>query len=394
VTEVVWLTSSYPWPGDTVSGIFFRTQAQALARAGLSLGVVAPIPAVPWPLNHARRKWRNHALAPRTQQDGDVSIARPRFPNVPGQPSWARPDRFIAGAAWRTREQWLGARLVHGHYSIIGLAAERLAARAGVPYVLTFHGGDINWWPDLHPERREDLKACIRGAAAVYTVSGALKTIVGDLAGVDAFHLPLGVNHRAIDQAALPRLEARRALGLPEDRIMVLFVGRVVPVKGVPELVSAVLELGDPFTTVLVGPGHLTGLGMDDPRARGRLVYAGAQPHDQVIRYMAAADVLVLPSYGEGLPTVLVEAGSLALPVIASSVGGIPEILGDGRGTILPEVSAEAVRDALSAYATSQDAARAAGERLRAHVLSEYDVDVNAARLLASYRSIIDNRTY
>jgi teichuronic acid biosynthesis glycosyltransferase TuaC len=262
-----------------------------------------------------------------------------------------------------------------------------------VPYVLTFHGGDINWWPDLHPERREDLKACIRGAAAVYTVSGALKALVGDLAGVDAFHLPLGVNHRAIQQAALPRLEARRALGLPEDRIVVLFVGRVVPVKGVPELVEAVLELGDPFTTVIVGPGSLAGLGSDDPRARGQLVYAGAQTHDMVIRYMSAADVLILPSYGEGLPTVLVEAGSLAMPVIASSVGGIPEILGDGRGTILPEVSAGAVRDALTGFAASPDDARAAGQRLRAHVLSDYDVDVNAVRLLASYRSIIGDPT-
>lgn len=393
MTEVVWLTSSYPWPGDTVSGIFFRTQAQALVRAGLSLEVVAPIPAVPWPLNHARRKWRNHSLAPREQRDGDISISRPRFPNVPGQPSWARPDRFISDAAWRTRGQWQGARLVHGHYSIIGLAAERLAARAGVPYVLTFHGGDINWWPDLHPERREDLKACIRGAAAVYTVSGALATLVRSLAGVEAFHLPLGVDHRDIGEAALPRQEARRALGLPDDRIIVLFVGRVVPVKGVPELVSAALELGDPFTTILVGPGHLAGLGTDDPRSKGRLVYAGAQPHGEVIRYMSAADVLVLPSYGEGLPTVVVEAGSLALPVIASSVGGIPEILGEGRGTILPEVSVGAVRDALAAFAASPDAARAAGERLRAHVLSQYDVDVNAARLLASYRSVIDART-
>ena len=117
-------------------------------------------------------------------------------------------------------------------------------------------------------------------------------------------------------------------------------------------------------------------------------MYAGSQPHDEVIRYMSAADVLVLPSYGEGLPTVLVEAGSLGLPVIASSVGGIPEILGDGRGTILPEVSAGAVRDALAAFAAAPDTARAQGERLREHVYRDYDVDVNAGRLVEHYRAI------
>ncbi len=300
------------------------------------------------------------------------------------------PDRFTADAAWRDRQRWAGARLVHGHYSIIGLAAERLAARASVPYVLTFHGGDLNWWPDLHPERLGDLRRAIRGAAAVYTVSGALADRVRSLAGIEALHLPLGVHHDAIAAAALPRLEARRALGLPDDRLLVLFVGRLVPVKGVPELVEAVLELGDPFSIVLVGPGPLAGLGTDDRRGQGRIVYAGSRTHDEVVRYMSAADVLVLPSYGEGLPTVLVEAGSIGLPVIASAVGGIPELLGDDRGVILPEVSTGAVRDALRVFRDSPDVARAAADRLRAHVLRDYDVDRNATRLLASYRSIMD----
>lgn len=390
MTEVVWLTSSYPWSGDTVSGIFFRTQARALSRAGLSLAVVAPIPAVPWPLAHFSAKWRSHSLAPRFEQDGEIAVMRPRFPNIPRQPSWAMPDRFTADAAWRDRRRWDGARLVHGHYSIIGLAARRLAARAGLPYVLTFHGGDLNWWPDLHPERLVDLQETIRGAAAVYTVSGALAERVRSLAGVEALHLPLGVHHDAIAAAALPRVEARRALGLSDDRILVLFVGRLVPVKGVPELVSAVIELGDPFTTVLVGPGPLAGLGTEDPRADGRIRYAGSRSHDEVVRYMSAADVLVLPSYGEGLPTVLVEAGSIGLPVIASAVGGIPELLGDDRGVILPEVSTSAVREALVAFRDSPEAARAAAERLHALVRRDYDVDRNAARLLESYRSIID----
>ena len=388
MTDVVWLTSSYPWSGDTVSGIFFRTQAQALVRAGLSVAVVAPVPAVPWPLAHLSAKWRSHSLAPREERDGEIAVVRPRYLNVPRQPSWAMPDRFIAGAAWRARDRWAGARLVHGHYSIIGLAARRLARRADVPYVLTFHGGDINWWPDLHPERVDDLREAVRGAAAVFTVSGALAERVRSLTGVEALHLPLGVDHRGIAAAALPRLEARRALGLPDDRLVILFVGRLVPVKGVREFVAAVLELGDPFTAVLVGPGPLAGLGTDDPRAKGRLVYAGARLHDEVVRYMAAADVLVLPSFGEGLPTVLVEAGSIGLPVIASAVGGIPELLGDDRGAILPEVSIGAVRDALIAFPASPDRALAAADRLRVHVLRDYDVDRNAAQLLARYREI------
>jgi len=392
VTEVVWLTSSYPWSGDPVGGIFFRTQALALARAGLALTVVAPVPAVPWPLAHLSAKWRGHSRVPREELDGDIQVLRPRFLNVPGQPSWAMPDRLIADAAWRTHGRWPAARLIHGHYSIIGLAACRLARRAEVPYALTFHGSDINTWPSVHPERLDDLRATIREAAAVFAVSGALASRIRELAGVEPVHLPIGVDHRAIAAIAVPRDEARRALDLPENRIIVLFVGRLVRDKGVLELVSAVLDLGDPFLAVFVGAGPEHGHGTDDPRAGGRLLFRGAQPHQEVIRYMAAADVLVLPSYSEGLPTVLVEAGSIGLPVIGSAVGGIPDLLGDGRGTVMPDVTPASIRDALVSFRASADDRRVRAERLRLHVLERYDVDRNAGRLLAYYREIAGSR--
>jgi teichuronic acid biosynthesis glycosyltransferase TuaC len=103
---------------------------------------------------------------------------------------------------------------------------------------------------------------------------------------------------------------------------------------------------------------------------------------------MSAADVLVLPSYSEGLPTVLVEAGSLGLPVIASAVGGIPELLGNDRGTTLPDVSRASIAAALTRFLDDRSAAEAAAARLREFVVRDYDVDTNAARLVARYRSI------
>ena len=219
MTDVAWLTSSYPWAGDTVGGIFFRTQARALARAGLDVTVLAPVPAVPWPLAHLSAQWRAHSLAPRVERDGPVEVVRPRYLNLLGEPSWALPDRFIADAAWRTRDHWSGARLIHGHYSLVGLAAWRLARRAGLPFVLTFHGSDLNTWPDRHPERLEDLRTAVREAAAVFAVSGALGARLRALTGVEAVHLPIGIDHRSVEAAARPRLEARRMLDLPADRV-------------------------------------------------------------------------------------------------------------------------------------------------------------------------------
>ena len=119
--------------GDPVAGIFFRTQAQALARLGVALTVVAPTPATPWPLSRLRGRWRLHAASPRIEHDGAVTVIRPRFLNVPGQPAWAAADRFVARATWGSRRRWESARLIHGHYAVTGLAAWRLAVARGFP---------------------------------------------------------------------------------------------------------------------------------------------------------------------------------------------------------------------------------------------------------------------
>ena len=83
----------------------------------------------------------------------------------------------------------------------------------------------------------------------------------------------------------------------------------------------------------------------------------------------------------------LVEAGSVGLPVIASGVGGIPELLGEDRGTILSGVSVEAVAAALRWFLAHGPEAELAAQALRTHVHTEYDVNTNARRLLAHYRS-------
>jgi teichuronic acid biosynthesis glycosyltransferase TuaC len=326
------------------------------------------------------------------ENDGAIPVLRPRYVNVPTEPSWALPDRMISYATWRVRRSWRAARLVHGHYAITGIAAWRVAKRAGLPLILTFHGSDINIWPDEHPERGRDLRSAVQGAAAVIAVSAALAGRVRSLTGVEAIHLPLGSDLAAIQAAAQPRATARRALGLPEDGSIALFVGHLKRAKGVRVFVDGVLAAGSEFRGVLVGDGPEHGYGLESSAARNRITYVGAQTHATVPRYMSAADVLVLPSSSEGLPTVIVEAGALGVPVIASDVGGVAELLGSDRGVQLADLSADAVSAALRDIRANPDAARARADRLSAHVRDRYSADANARRLAAIYRSVIDGR--
>jgi teichuronic acid biosynthesis glycosyltransferase TuaC len=388
VTDALWVAPGYPWDAQPVGGVFYQTQARALARAGLDITVASPTPWAPWPLCRVRTRWGEYAAAPPIAIDEGVTVVRPRYPNVPGEPAWAAPDRLIARCVWGARASWRGARIVHGHSAVTGLAAWRLARRIRLPLVLTFHGSDLNTWPDHNPDRVPDLRAAVREARAVIAVSAALAGRVEEITGVTAIHLPLGSDHRSLARLARPRDEARATLGLVDERIIVLFVGNLLATKGVREFVDALLTIDDRFFGVIVGDGPERGYGTGDPRAAWRVQYRGAVPHSEIPRYLSAADVLVLPSHGEGLPTVLVEAGSLGLPVIASAVGGIPGLLGDDRGAILREVSSEAIVEALLTFEWDRPAAAAAAARLRSHVLAEHDVDLNARRLLDLYESI------
>lgn len=390
MTDAVWITPGYPWDEEPVGGIFYQTQAEALARRGWEIAVLCPTPWAPWPLSRVRMRWRHYANVPRFAVDRHVTVSRPRYLNVPGQPAWAFADRVMARAAWRARVDWMGARLIHGHSVVEGLAAWRVSRLAGIPLVLTFHGSDINTWPDAHPNRLDDLRTAVREARVVIAVSAALAERVRALTGVKALHMPIGVNLRSLAESAIPRREARRILGLPDDRVVVLFVGNLIRAKGVRELADAILGLGDPFLGVFVGAGPEARYGIAGAGRNTLLEYAGERPHDDVVRYMSAADVFVLPSYSEGLPTVLVEAGALGLPVIASSVGGIPELLGRDRGTILKDGTAQEISATLRHFLSIREQADAAARRMREHVADAYDVDVNAARLIECYRSVTE----
>jgi glycosyltransferase involved in cell wall biosynthesis len=158
------------------------------------------------------------------------------------------------------------------------------------------------------------------------------------------------------------RMNARRALGLAEQGRIALFVGDLKEEKGVLDLLAAFCRLqperggGKPFHLVLVGEGVLEREAQkyaSQLPLRGRIRIVGPKPAADVARYLAAADVLVLPSWAEGMPNVVLESLSAARPVVATRVGGIPDVVESGRTGLLipprdPNALAGALHDALT----------------------------------------------
>ena len=140
---------------------------------------------------------------------------------------------------------------------------------------------------------------------------------------------------------------------------MVLYVGRLVPEKGLRELLHATRRLAatrPQARVVFVGDGPLyTELAATlaaEPALPLQL--AGSQAPAEVARWMVASDLVTLPSYSEGHPNVLVEALACGRPVVATPVGGIPEVVGAASGLLVPPRDADALADAL-AKALAQD---------------------------------------
>lgn len=274
--------------------------------------------------------------------------------------SWAarlQVPLFLVGFWWRAWRSSQRAALIHCHWTICGLVGY-LAVRGRCPVVLSVRGSDINlldgWWLGRLNRwiyKRMDL------------VIGVSRDIAAKLEGAGVPGEKIRVVYNGVDPRFRPgdQGQAREGMGLPAGRFVVLFVGMLVPVKGLEVLLHALAQLGDPqVCCVLVGSGPLeqglrelaVELGVGQ-----QVVFAGSRPTGEIPQWMQAADLLVLPSFSEGRPNVVLEAQACGLPVVATRVGGTPELICDGANGVLVD-SGDSRQLARAIAGLKQDAAR------------------------------------
>ena len=150
--------------------------------------------------------------------------------------------------------------------------------------------------------------------------------------------IPNGIDLKRFEN--LPRKNIRESLGIEGNEKIVLFVGTLKPVKGVSYLIEAMNVVNNKAKLLLVGDGGErrnleTFVKKSD--LQKYVNFVGKIPNDKVPEYMAASDVFVLPSLSEGFPVVVVEAMASGLPIIATDVGGLSEIVKDGENGFLVE---------------------------------------------------------
>ncbi|HBK86978.1 MAG TPA: hypothetical protein DDZ53_13200 [Firmicutes bacterium] len=306
-------------------------------------------------------------------------------------------ERSFSVRLWRWLQRNLQpADVVHTHAS---LAARLAAKQRGYPVVLTRH----TIGPDLPPGGLKPARRCLYHfvaktfSDATIAVSEACRQRLL-LEGVPESMLRL-VYHGIDTQ---PYLAAdgtawRKQLGLADSVPVIITVARLASVKGLQYAIAASAELknrGLPFTWLFVGQGPELASLQAQAKELGltnEIRWLGFQ--EDIPGLLAAADVFVLPSLQEALGLVVLEAMAAGLPVIASHVGGIPELINDGQQglLVLPADSAELARAVAPLLADKEQAARL-GTAGRKRVLAQFTAENMWQQTDAVYREVMDSR--
>jgi glycosyltransferase involved in cell wall biosynthesis len=356
------VTAAYPSPAEPERAVSVENLHRALlaeSNGALALTVVAP---------------RVRRSDPARESRHGIEVRRFRYPSGSrrlkehdGLP-WARLSVYVASAwgttLWEARRGLYHAILAHWVLPS-GLVAKLAQGVLGLPLVLFAHGSDLHRFAGRSRAATQLLRFAARGAALFCAVSRELAGIARRQLGVAEERLrvlPMGVG----EEFSPGDREAERArLGL-DGRRHLLYVGDLTAEKGVGDLLAAAGSLaarGVDFELHVAGRGALERALEGAPRVH-RL---GSVPQHELARWYRAADLLVVPSHAEGAPLVVMEALACGLPVVATRVGGIPELVGDGRTGVLvepqrPEELAERIAALLEDAARLDGLRRAAAE--------------------------------
>lgn len=288
----------------------------------------------------------------------------------------------------------LAPDIVHTHLKHADLVGAFAVRRLGVPMVSTLHLIEDAVSPLGWGKRRLATQARLTTAARTIAVSDALRRWYLDTFAAQAHRvvtLHNGVRAAPVPASARERL--RRELGVPETSLMAAMVGIMRPGKGHADLIAAAAGLPTSLDIriVLAGDGPLRSTLEATARSAGlspgRLVFAGFREDVPVL--LAASDLVVQPSRFDALPTALIHGLAAGLPAVASAAGGIPEIVTDDVGILVPPADPAALTSALVVLAGDPERRARLGAAARRRFEAEFDATVWAGRLRGLYEEAL-----
>jgi len=238
--------------------------------------------------------------------------------------------------------------IVHAHLPTAGVGARTAFRRRGPRVVSTEH----NVWSRYRPITRRLNAITFGWQDAAIAVSEEVARSIGPRAHPTVRVIPNGVDGDRLRADVLARSAARAELGLPEDAIVIGVVGGITPKKGHGSLVAAAPRIAASIPSVrfafvgIEADGGAVRAEVHARRLEDRIGFVGYRPNAS--RLMRAFDLVCLPSLFEGMPVAMLEAMAVGVPVVATAVGGVPEVANGGRAAMtVPPRDPIALSDAI-----------------------------------------------
>ncbi len=370
--RVLAISHMFPSVQNERHGIFICRQAQALRKHGIELSFLVGRPWTPWPLYHLS-KWCNYRTACSLVVPQGLLAQPVRYVRLPGL--WFR--RFdgkslahsLLGPAKRLHQKdpfdlVLGVSMFPDSETAVYIGRS-----LGLPVATLAVGSDVMVYPNQLPSLEKKLRWILKQSDLTLGVS---QSICKRLSETGACRRePLCVYLSREGSGFVPagdKRHIRQQLGWSMEDVVGLYVGGLVPGKGIGELIEAckpLLVKDKRFKLICVGDGP-----MRAELAEAGAILAGRVRPEAVPLYLQGADFLTLPSHSEGMSQAILEAMDCSLPVVATRVGGVPEAVVDGKtGLLIEPGNVDQLHDAIKRMVDDEtfriEAGRAGLERAR-----------------------------
>jgi glycosyltransferase involved in cell wall biosynthesis len=345
--RILVVPTNFPYPRNAEAGIFVLRQCQALAERGHDVRVMYVVPFAP-PLG---TKWKDYRSIPPRYVYENICVKVMRA-LIPPKMLGLHFVLLQVRPVLRSTIADFQPAVVHVH----GLIPPGFFVTGiNKPVVLTAHGSDAYVYPHQRLDLRRAAAVALRGAVCVVAVSDFVKRELERLGAGSVRVIYNGADPKIFSPG--DRLAARRSLNIAADAPLIV-CGGPAKSKGLLDLCSAAQRLSHLHPLIIVPGGgpELETIKAAFNDAGVAASFTGIVSQRKLAQIFAAANIVALPSYGEGLPAIICEAMMAGRAVVATDVGGIPEIVRHNEtGLIIPVGDVSALTNALAAILTNNE---------------------------------------
>jgi len=397
--KVLVISHMYPSEFDEMNGIFVHYQVKALVEKGIKVQVVSPVPWAPFPFNYLSFKWKSYSNIPEQTVYGGINLWYPRYLTFPRAwffaSSGQRMYRGIKDVVKKIYQEF-PFDLIHAHVVLPdGFAATKIKCIYHKPMIITIHGQDLYATINKNNNCKVAMNSVFKKADKIITVSSKLKKMAANGIGFNDKIMVIG---NGVPFKKIIAEENNLLSGRIANSKIILSASSLFHRKGIYFNLRAFSKLVDKYPNLkyqIIGDGpeknYLKKIAFD-LGINNQVDFLGKLSHENVLSYMAKADIFSVPSWNEGFGVVYIEAMALGKPVIGCRGEGIEDFVEHKKtGMLVKPKNTDSLVEALDFLLSYPDEARVIGEKARSLVLENYTWEKNAGKMLEVYQEVLNN---